>query len=205
MAGQRAWAPVGSPVTTLPPSRDCIRSAVANLSQDRGGDEPSKNCPDTLFLPLCLHSGPPLPARARRFCRSISTPVPRKFSDQGRLYMISSRNCSGALLLSLCLHSGLRRRPARGAPVALSPLRCPGSSPAGIDYIGFPVVNLPGAVDWARGLPGGAPKNPRSKQIKSDIATDPLLNGPQNLFLAPWRSRMQGQEKSFDKDKEKSV
>ena len=179
MAGQRAWAPVGSPVTTPPPSRDCIRSAVANLSQDRGGDKTSRNCSKALFLPLCLHSGPPLPARARRFCRSISTPVLRKFSDQGRLYMIPGRSRSAALSLPLCLHSGPRCRPARGASVALSPLRCPESSPAGIGCIGFAVVNLPGAADWAQGLPGGAPKDPRPKHIKNEIATNHLLNGPQ--------------------------
>ena len=205
MAGLRAWAPVGSPVTTPPSSRDCIRSAVANLSQGRDGGKTSRNCSEALFLPLCLHSGPPLPARARRFCRSISTPVPRKLSDQDRMYMIPSRNCSGALFLPLCLRSGPRGRPARGASVALSPLRCPGSSPAGMDCIGFPVVNIPGTADWARGLPGGAPKSPRPKQIKSDIATDPLLNGPQGSLLTPWRSRRERQGKSWDKDKERSV
>ena len=196
MAGLRAWAPVGSPVTTPPSSRDCIRSAVANLSQGRDGGKTSRNCSEALFLPLCLHSGPPLPARARRFCRSISTPVPRKLSDQDRMYMIPSRNCSGALFLPLCLHSGPRRRPARGASVALSPLRCPESSLAKIGCIGFPVVNLSGAADWAQGLPGGAPKDPRSKQIKNNIATKHLLNGPRDPFLTPRRSRMKGQEKS---------
>ena len=192
-------------MATPPPSPDCIRSAVANLSQDRGGDKTSGNCSEVLFLALCLHSGTPLPARARRPCRSISTPVHKKFSDQGRLHMIPRRNCSGALFLPSCLRSGPRGRPARGASVALSPLRCPGSSLAGTDCIGFPVVNLPVAADWARGLPGGAPKNPRPKQIESDIATDALLNGPQDSLLTPWRSRMKGQEKSWDKDKERSV
>ena len=191
MAGQRAWAPVGSPVST-PPLRGCIRSAVVNPPQARGGNRadgrhddptgwerlymiPSSNCSEALFLPLCFHSGLPLTARARLF-------------------------------LSLCLHSGASLSAGcRVAPVALSPLRYPGSFPAGIDCIGFPIVNLPGVADWAQGLPGGAPKHPYPKRLKNDIATDPLLNGPREPFLTPWRSRMQGQEKSFDKDKLKSV
>ena len=144
MAGQRAWAPVGSPVST-PPLRGCIRSAVVNPPQARGGNRadgrhddptgwgrlymiPSSNCSEALFLPLCFHSGLPLAARAR-------------------------------LALSLCLHSGASLSAGcRVASVALSPLRWPRSSPDGIGCIGFPVVNLPGVADWAQGLPGGVPK-----------------------------------------------
>ena len=98
-----------------------------------------------------------------------------------------------------------RRRPARGAPVALSPLRCTESSPAEIGCIGFAVVNLPGAADWAQGLPGAAPEPPYSKHLKNDIAANHLLNGPQELFLTPRRSRTEGQEKSYGANKQWAV
>ena len=127
------------------PPRGCIGSAVINLSQARGGHKTDAR-----------HVGP---------------------VGRGRLYMIPSSNCSEALFchsaftpvsrlaararlaLSLCLHSGASSSAGcRVAYVTLSPLRWPGSSPAGIDCIGFPVVNPPGAAEWAGGLPGGAPK-----------------------------------------------
>ena len=173
MAGQRAWAPVGPPAAT-PPPRDCIGSSAVNPPQARGGNKTSGR-----------HEGP---------------------IGRGRLYMIPRSNYPETLFLPLCLHSGaLLPAGCRGASVALSPLRCPESSPAGIGCIGFPVVNLPGAAGWAQGLPGGAPKNPRPTHMINDIATNHLLNGPQGPFLTPRRSRKKGQEKSWGRDKKRSV
>jgi len=147
LAGQRAWAPVGSPVATPPPPRlsrtlscksspnprrkkDTRRHADSGGARGRLYMIPSSNCSEALFLPLCLHSGASLSALARRFCRSISTPVPGKFTGRNRLYMISCSKSPGG--------RGLGPRPPRGRA-----------------------------------------KNPRPKHVEDNIATNPLLNGPQ--------------------------
>ena len=165
MAGQRAWAPVGSPVST-PPLRGCIRSAVVNPPQARGGNRadgrhddptgwgrlymiPSSNCSEALFLPLCFHSGLPLTARARLFFVALSSlrcivvgRMSRRFCHSISTPVARKFSCRNRLYRISCRH-------------------------------------LPGAADWAQGLPGGAPKDPRPKHIKNNIATNRLLNGPQ--------------------------